>query len=245
MPKPSLFLAAFAYIGAANGFSLPTAKTAQKSLRMSFCGNRRSRVPLMANQEDIASTEEMEALDSSTDGITNSMYTSKIAKAMGSDTITPDAAAGTLVLDDCIISSEGIIPPELLTKDVTSSMESVEIILAVAQQATAAAEASLPEQVSGSIPLLPTHEFNDTMTVPEGRPSSHEVEKFTVYETFDYPSVKRIITFAASATGVYLCSPLLSLIDTSAVGLLSGTAQQAALNPAVAVTDYAALLIVS
>jgi hypothetical protein len=35
------------------------------------------------------------------------------------------------------------------------------------------------------------------------------------------------------------------MIDTSAVGLLSGTAQQAALNPAVAVTDYGALLMVS
>jgi Na+-driven multidrug efflux pump len=42
---------------------------------------------------------------------------------------------------------------------------------------------------------------------------------------------------------VWLCGPLLSLIDTSAVGLFSGTIQQAALNPAVAVTDYAALLI--
>lgn len=45
------------------------------------------------------------------------------------------------------------------------------------------------------------------------------------------------------AIGVWLCGPLLSLIDTSTVGLLAGTAQQAALNPAVAVTDYAALLV--
>ena len=51
--------------------------------------------------------------------------------------------------------------------------------------------------------------------------------------------------FAVPAIGVWLCSPILSLIDTSAVGVLSGTVQQAALNPAVAVTDYAALLIVS
>lgn len=57
------------------------------------------------------------------------------------------------------------------------------------------------------------------------------------------PSVKKILKFAVPAIGVWLCGPILSLIDTSAVGVLSGTFQQAALNPAVAVTDYAALLI--
>lgn len=57
------------------------------------------------------------------------------------------------------------------------------------------------------------------------------------------PSVGKILKFAIPAIGVWLCGPLLSLIDTSAVGVLSGTVQQAALNPAVAVTDYAALLI--
>ena len=57
------------------------------------------------------------------------------------------------------------------------------------------------------------------------------------------PSVGKILKFAIPAIGVWLCSPILSLIDTSAVGLLSGTTQQAALNPAVAITDYSALLI--
>jgi len=56
------------------------------------------------------------------------------------------------------------------------------------------------------------------------------------------PDLKKILRFAIPAIGVWLCSPLLSLIDTSSVGLLSGTSQQAALNPAVAVTDYSALL---
>jgi Na+-driven multidrug efflux pump len=62
-------------------------------------------------------------------------------------------------------------------------------------------------------------------------------------DTIHTPSVAKILKFAVPAVGVWLCSPLLSLIDTSSVGLLSGTVQQAALNPAVAVTDYAALLI--
>jgi hypothetical protein len=66
----------------------------------------------------------------------------------------------------------------------------------------------------------------------------------TLIDEADAPSVTKILKFAIPAIGVWLCGPLLSLIDTSAVGLLSGTAQQAALNPAVAVTEYAALLIV-
>ena len=57
------------------------------------------------------------------------------------------------------------------------------------------------------------------------------------------PSVSKIIQFAIPAIGVWLCGPILSLIDTSAVGLLSGTAQQAALNPAVAISDYTNLLL--
>ncbi len=67
-------------------------------------------------------------------------------------------------------------------------------------------------------------------------------DQITAIET---PSVRKILKFAIPAIGVWLCGPILSLIDTAAVGVLSGTVQQAALNPAVAVTDYAALLIVS
>jgi len=70
------------------------------------------------------------------------------------------------------------------------------------------------------------------------------IEKEEIDESdIDIPRLSKIIKFAIPAIGVWLCSPLLSLIDTSSVGLLSGTAQQAALNPAVAVTDYTALLV--
>jgi Na+-driven multidrug efflux pump len=62
-------------------------------------------------------------------------------------------------------------------------------------------------------------------------------------DSIEAPGLRQIVKFAIPAIGVWLCSPLLSLIDTSTVGLLSGTAQQAALNPAVAVTDYGALLV--
>ena len=52
-----------------------------------------------------------------------------------------------------------------------------------------------------------------------------------------------IFRFAIPAIAVWLCSPVLSLIDTSFVGLLAGTGEQAALSPAVAISDYATLLL--
>ena len=57
------------------------------------------------------------------------------------------------------------------------------------------------------------------------------------------PSTAKILRYTIPAIGIWLCSPVLSMIDTAAVGLLSGTAQQAALNPAVSVTDYGALVV--
>jgi len=129
---------------------------------------------------------------------------------------------------------------------VTMAADKVEAILKVSQEAVEAAEATLPEDVSESIPLIPVQDnLNDTIGMDSQILPAEEVvgKAATLDKDNDFPSVARIMVFAASATGVFLCSPLLSLIDTSAVGLLSGTAQQAALNPGVAVTDYAALLI--
>ena len=42
---------------------------------------------------------------------------------------------------------------------------------------------------------------------------------------------------------LYVCSPVLSMIDTATVGLLAGTEQQAALLPAVALADYSSRLL--
>lgn len=83
-----------------------------------------------------------------------------------------------------------------------------------------------------------------TTTTPENG-SNQQNEPLQHREPIDLatPSVAKILKFAIPAIGVWLCSPLLSLIDTSAVGVLSGTTNQAALNPAVAITDYAALCI--
>lgn len=82
---------------------------------------------------------------------------------------------------------------------------------------------------------------SESSDVDVAKSSNEIVEKDTAIDST--PSVRKILKFAVPAIGVWLCGPILSLIDTSAVGVLSGTVQQAALNPAVAVTDYAALLI--
>lgn len=83
----------------------------------------------------------------------------------------------------------------------------------------------------------------DPPVVREILPASSVVGEPATVEQFAPPSVRKILKFAVPAIGVWLCGPLLSLIDTSSVGLLTGTTQQATLNPAVAATDYAALLI--
>lgn len=67
----------------------------------------------------------------------------------------------------------------------------------------------------------------------------------SLLKSIEAPSVKKIILFAIPAIGIWLCGPLLSLIDTSAVGILAGTSQQAALNPAITITEDGALLVVS
>jgi Na+-driven multidrug efflux pump len=57
------------------------------------------------------------------------------------------------------------------------------------------------------------------------------------------PTIPRILRYTLPAIGIWLCSPVLSMIDTAAVGMLAGTAQQAALNPAISVSDYGALVV--
>ena len=80
-------------------------------------------------------------------------------------------------------------------------------------------------------------------TAADGAPLKLSSKVEYVTPDSDHPSISKIIKFSLPAIGVWLCSPVLSMIDTASVGLLAGTAQQAALNPAVSVTDYGALLV--
>eukprot|EP00533_Pseudo-nitzschia_delicatissima_P003312 CAMPEP_0116106344 /NCGR_PEP_ID=MMETSP0327-20121206/15585_1 /TAXON_ID=44447 /ORGANISM="Pseudo-nitzschia delicatissima, Strain B596" /LENGTH=850 /DNA_ID=CAMNT_0003598949 /DNA_START=129 /DNA_END=2681 /DNA_ORIENTATION=- len=169
------------------------------------------------------------------------------------------------------------------------AIEGLKAVLAASEEAAAAAEASMPQELVDHLDELSVVALNATnlittsddevdvppkpevvptiatITVPQQEQQSSQTsnadevslshvvfdadlsessktvkEKTLVEQT---PSVRKILKFAIPAIGVWLCGPILSLIDTSAVGVLSGTVQQAALNPAVAVTDYAALLI--
>mmetsp|Transcript_42264 Transcript_42264/g.88726 ORF Transcript_42264/g.88726 Transcript_42264/m.88726 type:complete len:683 (+) Transcript_42264:351-2399(+) len=88
---------------------------------------------------------------------------------------------------------------------------------------------------------LPTIEEDIVIIESPEEPDSSAL--FAPGEAAEHPSMSKIIKFSLPAIGVWLCSPVLSMIDTASVGLLAGTAQQAALNPAVSVTDYGALLV--
>jgi len=86
---------------------------------------------------------------------------------------------------------------------------------------------------------VPSSAF-DTLPRDEGLNNSNTTP---IKSTLSPPSIYKILSYTLPAIGVWLCSPVLSMIDTASVGLLSGTAQQAALNPAVSVTDYGALVV--
>jgi Na+-driven multidrug efflux pump len=157
--------------------------------------------------------------------------------------------------------------------DTPISLDDVKAVLALSEEAAILAEASMSPEIVDRLQLGPNAGTNATITTTnanEGSPMIGELdgvkefisssvpstsldqilpasrvakEPVSQTTTIEAPDVGKILNFAIPAIGVWLCGPLLSLIDTSAVGVFSGTVQQAALNPAVAVTDYAALLI--
>ena len=96
----------------------------------------------------------------------------------------------------------------------------------------------------GSADIDIDHDVNNKSIQDERDQENQSLNKISISKNFEMeaPSIKRIISFAIPAIGVYLCNPLLSTIDTSTVGLFCGTLQQAALNPAVTIIDYSARL---
>ena len=83
----------------------------------------------------------------------------------------------------------------------------------------------------------------DNLLKSSSKKSDLDSTKTTSSHTVKSPGVLSITKFALPAIGVWLCGPLLSLIDTAIVGVFAGTNHQAALSPAVALTDYASLLL--
>lgn len=159
------------------------------------------------------------------------------------------------VFDEEAIISSGVVgdlTEELVVKPLSeladfSRDEDVKAVLAASGQAAAEAEASMPPELIRQLEFVASNGTSsmELESVPDILKAAAVVGEPVTSTKVNAPKVSKILMFAIPAIGVWLCGPLLSLIDTSAVGLLSGTVQQAALNPAVAVTDYAALLIVS
>ncbi len=153
-------------------------------------------------------------------------------------TTTIDPTTGNIELDILNdVQSTASAPPEIPEIDIKivpmpQDVSEVEASIPLVQEIIASA-LSDPD-VNGAIPAEPLKQ-----EIEAQRQQAIEEDQ----EVIEAPRLSKIIKFAIPAVGVWLCSPLLSLIDTSSVGLLSGTAQQAALNPAVAVTDYSALLV--
>jgi len=124
------------------------------------------------------------------------------------------------------------IDAQTAAESIKETEQIVNAVLLASEAAAKAAEVSLLNEGA-----------NNVISTETNIPKRDDSGVVVTPEVIRVPSVKKIVSFAIPAIGVWLCSPLLSLIDTSAVGLLSGTSQQAALNPAVAVVDYAALLM--
>jgi hypothetical protein len=138
---------------------------------------------------------------------------------------------------------EDVLPLDLLHRN-----EDVNAILKASELAANEAEAAIPPELKEHLELstIPSTSRTTEMvdSLPDILTAASVVGEPVTSTKVQHPDISKILKFAIPAIGVWLCGPLLSLIDTSAVGLFSGTVQQAALNPAVAVTDYSALLIV-
>ena len=189
------------------------------------------------------------AADESSTRTTTTGTLNTMAQPSDSDSILP-----SLHVNDTILGSAA--PPRILGTTVepwepaevllVNRNDDVKAVLKASELAAVEAEASIPpelmEQLGFSALVQPDNRHVDA--VSNLLTATSVVGEPVTSTKLNPPTISKIIKFAIPAIGVWLCGPLLSLIDTSAVGLFSGTAQQAALNPAVALTDYSALLIV-
>jgi hypothetical protein len=106
-------------------------------------------------------------------------------------------------------------------------------------------DSSIELCIADAITPNPNHEHERLYLSEAIANEEHERIKNTgIIDPLMDVSIQRIIRFAVPAIGIWLCSPLLSVIDTATVGMMSGTVQQAALHPSVAITDYTSRLMV-
>lgn len=196
-----------------------------------------------------------ESTETSTSSLPSSVVASHVDEVTGSDEILAalsenasilestalvEEIVGTTLMDAPDSSNDGndSTSPESNAVDISTTDG---ILSTLSDDAQLVDPAVLVEEIIGSALMDSGTDVNDPLSPPLA-PVKEETAVIEE-EVIVAPSLAKIVKFAVPAIGVWLCSPLLSLIDTSSVGLLSGTAQQAALYPAVSVTDYGALLV--
>lgn len=255
-------------VGEADSNDLPTSSTAATTAATSSASTALSPAPAQPAAIPVIAIDDALITPKKNEEFINELLLENIsrqspdqifASSLSEDDPTVAAPAPALETQ----SSTGVAN---VTSSATASTGEVQAILAASGQAAAVAEASMPRALAeeldwaapdvvfagsnaanASLPLVSDRKTPVVTDSVEEILSAASVvgEPVTATQTIEAPEVMKILKFAIPAIGVWLCGPLLSLIDTSAVGIFSGTTQQAALNPAVAVTDYAALLIVS
>lgn len=74
--------------------------------------------------------------------------------------------------------------------------------------------------------------------IPHNQETATSAKEQRILKDYRVPNVKDLLAFSMPAIFVWLCQPMLSMIDTSTVGLIAGTTQQAALMSAIAAINY-------
>lgn len=150
--------------------------------------------------------------------------------------IVPEDGTDVIVVDSITSSGdEHLLPASVVMDDLAEDVEAKELTrLAILQNEADAdfMEAILEEEVgdlNGSTVLFETPESSKISSSNTNSPApSEQKQNQSSSLAKNTPSVRTILRYTIPAIGVWLCSPILSMIDTAAVGLLSGTAQQAA-----------------
>ncbi|KAG7351315.1 MATE efflux family protein [Nitzschia inconspicua] len=112
---------------------------------------------------------------------------------------------------------------------------------------------SLPSPLYQSSPTADTdwyrqRRYNDNDVKKRSRAQKQQEQQQKqqqqrILQKYNVPTTKEVLKFAVPAISVWLCVPLMAMMDTSAVGSMSGTVPLAALNPAIAVISYSSKLI--
>ena len=141
-----------------------------------------------------------------------------------------------------LIEIEAVGPVDVHTLELPPGVEvplpfpSSEVVLADAAVADADADAEAAAAEEERVPL-----FEVTLPdLPEAEVAEEAPSEPTVLDLSPLPSVAELAAFCLPTLGIWLSSPLLSLIDTSVVGISCVETELAALAPSTKLCDYVA-----